>query len=331
MACLKTKYMGLTLNSPIIAASCGLTADVEKMVLMEENGIGAVVLKSIFEEQINEDFRSVADAGSAAGTLFPGAADYIKTYVRSHTLQKHVEMIRQAKSRLTVPVIASVNCHSRGEWATFARELESAGADALELNVFILPTDEFKESAAIEEIYYEILRSVKREVSIPVGVKIGRYFTNLSAFVDRLKAYGAAAVTIFNRFYEPDIDIHSLTIGSASVFSSPSELRTTLRWTGILAGKDKQQEISATTGVHDGEAVVKLLLAGATSVQLCSALYQEGLTVIREINEYVSNWMKEQGFESIDEFRGVLSYSSIDNPALYERAQFMKYFSNNTY
>lgn len=330
MAELKTKYMGLELRSPIIAASCGLTSDVEKMVEMEEAGVGAVVLKSIFEEQINQETSGVFNAGYGMSDGYPEAEDYIKAYIRSNTIQKYVELVRNAKSRLSIPVIASVNCFSGGEWVSFARQLQDAGADALELNVFILPVNEFTESAEVENVYYEIMKSIKEQVKIPVAIKISHYFTNLSAFVDKMKAYGANATTIFNRFYEPDININSLTMGAASVFSTATEWRTTLRWTGILAGKDKNLEISASTGVHSGEAVVKLLLAGATTVQLCSVLYEKGISVIGEMNTFIKTWMESKAFVSIDDFRGMLSYSSIDNPDLYERAQFMKYFSNKS-
>ena len=262
---------------------------------------------------------------------YPEAEDYIKTYIRSNTIQKYVELVRNAKSRLTIPVIASVNCFSGGEWISFASQLEEAGADALELNVFILPVNEFRESAEVENVYFEIVKSIKSQIKIPVSVKISHYFTNLSAFVDKIKAYGANATTLFNRFYEPDININTLEMGAASVFSTAAELRTTLRWTGILAGKDKKLEISASTGVHGGEAAVKLLLAGATTVQVCSVLYEKGIHVIEDINNFVGKWMDSKAFKTIEDYRGMLSYSSIENPDLYERAQFMKYFSNKQY
>ena len=239
-----------------------------------------------------------------------------------------MDLVRDAKSRLTIPVIASVNCFSGGEWVTFARQLEEAGADALELNVFILPVNQFKESVEVENVYFDIVKSIKGQIKIPVAVKISHYFTNLSAFVDKIKAYGANATTIFNRFYEPDININTLEMGAASVFSTATELRTTLRWTGILAGKDKRLEISASTGVHSGEAAVKLLLAGATTVQVCSVLYERGIHVIEDINDFIGKWMDSKAFNTVEDYRGMLSYSSIENPDLYERAQFMKYFSN---
>lgn len=323
MGNLKTKFAGLELKSPVIAGSCGLTSDIKKLQELEVAGVGAVVLKSIFEEQINmEVSRSIGD------NSYPEETDYIQNYIRANTVQEYIDLVKLAKEKLKIPVIASINCLSNGEWISFAKELEHAGADAIELNAFILPLDEFKESADIENIYYDIVKQVKAQVKIPLIMKIGNYFTNLPMFVSKLKAVGADAVTLFNRFYEPDIDIERMTIGVASVFSLPTDLRQSLRWTGILAGEDRQLQISSSTGVHSGEAVVKLLLAGATTVQVCSALYEQGIPAIRSMNYFVSSWMEKNSFKSIDEFRGKLSYSDAGHADRYERAQFMKYFSD---
>lgn len=323
MGNLKTKFAGLELSSPIIAGSCGLTSDIKKLQEIEIAGAGAVVLKSIFEEQINmEVSRSVGD------NSYPEETDYIQNYIRANTIQQYIDLVKLAKERLKIPVIASINCLRNGEWISFARELEHAGADAIELNAFILPLDEFKESSEIENIYYDIVKQVKAQVKIPLIMKIGNYFTNLPMFVSKLKALGADAVTLFNRFYEPDIDIERMTIGVASVFSLPTDLRQSLRWTGILAGEDKQLQISSSTGVHSGEAVVKLLLAGATTVQVCSALYEQGIPAIRTMNYFVSSWMQKKSFRKIEDFRGKLSYSDAGHADRYERAQFMKYFSD---
>lgn len=323
MANLKTKFIGLDLKSPLIAGSCGLTSDVNKLQEMANNGIGAVILKSIFEEQINIEASRALGNGS-----YPEEADYIQNYIRANTVQQYIDLVKQAKSKIDIPVIASINCLKDGEWISFAQELEKAGADALELNMFILPTDEFMDSAAIENMYFDTVKHVKQEVRIPLIVKIGRYFTNLPAFVSKLKAYGADAVTIFNRFYEPDIDIERLTMSAASVFSMPTDLRTTLRWTGILSGKDKLLQISSSTGVHSGEAAVKLLLAGTTTVQVCSAMYEQGIVALRTMNHFINSWMDQKGFKEISDFRGKLSYSDADHAERYERAQFMKYFSD---
>ncbi|MCC8173061.1 MAG: dihydroorotate dehydrogenase-like protein [Odoribacter sp.] len=282
------------------------------------------MLKSIFEEQI------LMDTEKAMGeSNYPEQEDYIRTYVRAHTLQYYIELIQSAKANLSIPVIASINCVRDGEWVSFAKEIEKAGADALELNIFILPLDEFQESIDIEDVYFDIVKHVRKEVNIPLLVKISNYFTNLPSFVDKIKACGANGVTIFNRFYEPNIDIDRMAIGVASIFSSPTDLRTTLRWTGILAGKDSLLQISSSTGVHNGEAVVKMLLAGATTVQVCSELYQSGPSSICSMNAFLSSWMDEKGFTKIEQFQGNLSYANLENAARYERAQFMKYFSEN--
>ena len=323
MADLRTKFMGLELKSPVIVGSCGLTADINKLEEIERAGAGAVILKSVFEEQINNEA-----ANTMGSNGYPEEEDYIRTYVRANTIQQYIDLVILAKSRLKIPVIASINCLRDGEWITFARDLEKAGADGLELNIFMLPLNEFKESADVENVYYNIVKHVKSQVKIPVCVKISHYFTNLSTFVDKLKAYGADAVTLFNRFYEPDIDIENMTVGVADVFSKPDDIRVTLRWTGILAGKDKKLQIASSTGVHSGEAAVKLLLAGATAIQVCSVLYEQGIPTVRTMNSFISSWMEHKSFKTVEQFRGKLSYADVDHAGRYERAQFMKYFSD---
>ncbi|MDR0766757.1 MAG: dihydroorotate dehydrogenase-like protein [Odoribacteraceae bacterium] len=330
MTDLRVKYMGLELPGPVIAGSCGLTGTLENIEKLERAGAGAVILKSIFEEQIEEETLRVFKAGFGEGDPFPGAIDYVREYARSHTLQQHAELTREAKRRLSIPVIASVNCFSDGEWISFARELEKAGADALELNIFVFPTDEFAGSAAVEEEYVKIVKATRALVNVPLGVKIAPWFTHLPSFARKLRGAGASAITLFNRLVDPDIHVETLRVSANdSLFSRPGDARSILRWTGILAGKDGKGEVSASTGVHDGETVVKLLLAGATSVQVCSVLYERGTGVIEELNGYVAGWMERNGFASVDAFRGMLSYAAINNPALYERAQFIKYFSNH--
>lgn len=322
MGDLKTRFVGLELKSPVIAGSCGLTSDIKKLQEMEVFGAGAVILKSIFEEQIN------MEVSKNMGDSYPEESDYIQNYIRANSIQQYIDLVKLAKEKLKIPVIASINCLSDGEWMSFAKELEKAGADAIELNAFVLPLNEFRESADIENIYFDIVRHVKTQVKIPVIMKISNYFTNLPMFVSKLKALGTNAVTLFNRFYEPDIDIERITIGSASVFSLPTDLRSSLRWTGILAGQDKQLQISSSTGVHSGEAVVKLLLAGATTVQVCSAIYEQGIPAIQSMNHAVSSWMDRKSFSTLEEFQGKLSYADAGDADRYERAQFMKYFSD---
>ncbi|MGL5684144.1 MAG: dihydroorotate dehydrogenase-like protein [Marinifilaceae bacterium] len=321
MANLETNFVGLKLKSPIIAGSCSLTADVEKLQEMERQGAGAVILKSIFEEQINANVDR-----QLSNEQFPEGMEYLAHYVRANDVQCYLDLIKNAKSKLTIPVIASINCLHDGDWTEFAKQAQEAGADALELNMFILPLDEFTSSDDIEESYFRAVKQVKSQVSIPLIVKISPYFTNLSIFVDKLQACGASAVTLFNRFYEPDINIDSLTVGVGPVFSTANDIRASLRWTAILSSKEKMIQISSSTGVHSGEAAIKMLLAGAQTVQICSVMYQESLESISKINQFISEWMDKQMYQSVEEFRGKLSYKNVDSGLRYERAQFMKYF-----
>ena len=328
MAYLETTYMGLKLKNPLIAASSGLTNSLNKILELEAEGIGAVVLKSLFEEQINNEATHLLSMDSSE-MHYPEADDYIKNYVRDNNVQNYLELIRQVKNSCSIPIIASINCLSSDEWVGFAKEIENAGADALELNAFIVPTSRHTTSESLELEYIKILNAVKKEVSIPVAMKIGMNFTNLIGFVDKLYAHGASAVVMFNRFYEPDIDVDKLKIVGSEIFSSPSDLTRTLRWTGIISSAVKNIEIAASTGIHDGEAVIKELLAGAKVTEICSTLYLNGPAVVGEILTSLKDFMKKWNFHSIDDFRGRLSYKSIPDSAMYERAQFMKYFSKH--
>lgn len=322
---LETKYLGLTLANPLIVSSSGLTNTVEKVIKLEKEGVGAVVLKSLFEEQI------LAEAGQYLSNTegqYPEALDYVSNYVRSQNIDQYLELIKGCKEGTSLPIIASINCFSAGEWTSFAKNIEEAGADAIELNVFLLNTGKHKTSGEYEETYYQILREVKKAVSIPVSIKLSSYFSNLVHVIDRLKAEGAAGVTLFNRFYQPDIDINELKVTSAEVFSTPSDQFQTLRWTSIVSGVTENIDISASTGVHDYDAVLKMLLSGAQTVQLCSAIYQQGKEIISQILVCIEEWMGQKGFDTIDDFRGLLNYRNIPDPSLYERSQFMKYFSS---
>lgn len=322
---LSTTYMGLSLKNPLVVSSSGLTYSIDKIVQLEEKGVGAIVLKSLFEEQINnEAIHTISQ--DVRQISYPDAEDYIWDYIRENNLQSYLDLIKIAKSSVKIPIIASVNCLTGDEWIAFARNLEKAGADALEINTFFLPTDRKISSADIEFRYLDILTEVRRVVKIPVAMKISNNFTNLVGMVDKLWANGAAAVVMFNRFYEPDIDLETLELTNSSIYSSPDDLRHSLRWTGIVSGKVQNINIAASTGIHDGEALVKQLLAGATVGQICSTLYLNGFGQIDEILDYLKAFMVKWNFKQISDFRGRLSYSKLPNPVQYERAQFMKYF-----
>lgn len=326
MANLETTYLGLKLKNPLVAASSGITSSAEKIKKLEQAGIGAVVLKSVFEEQINNEVTSMLlqDSHNAG---YPEAEDYIRNYLRDNTLTKHIKLIEETKKTVDVPVIASINCVSASEWTTFAKDFQEAGADALELNIFYVPVDRHEKPGVLEQLYVDVLEKVKKEVSIPVAVKIGLYHSNIISMVDKLKAGGAKGVVMFNRFYEPDINLDKLELTSSEVFSSPVEIRHTLRWVGLVSSEVQDIDIAASTGIHDGKSVVKQILAGAKVAQLCSTLYVNGNDVIPSMITEMETFMRKWNFKRLEDFRGRLSYKNIPDPLVYERSQFMKYFS----
>ncbi len=326
MANLETTYLGLKLKNPLVAASSGITNSAEKIKKLEQAGIGAVVLKSVFEEQINNEVTSMLLQDSQ-NTGYPEAEDYIRNYLRDNTVTKHIKLIEETKKAVDIPVIASVNCVSASEWTTFAKDFQEAGADALELNIFYVSVDRREKPGVVEQLYIDVLEKVKKEVSIPVSVKIGLYHSNIIGMVDKLKANGAKGVVMFNRFYEPDIDLDKLELTSSEVFSSPVEIRHTLRWVGLVSSEIADIDIAASTGIHDGKSVVKQILAGAKVAQLCSTLYVNGNDVIPAMISEMETFMKKWNFKRIEDFRGRLSYKNIPDPMVYERSQFMKYFS----
>jgi dihydroorotate dehydrogenase (fumarate) len=329
MADLSTKYLGLTLRNPIIIGSSGLTNSVEDIVKLEQNGAGAVVLKSIFEEQImlEADWRMrKAEEDGLLYTEYSETLDYIDVHIKEKELGSYLDLIREAKSKVMIPVIASINAISGLEWVSFAKQIEQAGADALELNIFVMPFGFDKTCTDNQQTYFNIIKKVKALVSIPVSVKISPYFSNLGNVILRLEENGADGLVLFNRFSSPDIDIDKLKVTSADVLSTPPEMSNTLRWIAIMANRVKM-DLAASTGIHDGEAVVKQLLAGATVTQVTSAIYKHGPEYISTIINFLSDWMDDKGFNYVDQVRGRLSQASTENPDVYERMQFMRYFS----
>ena len=326
MANLGTTYLGLQLNNPLVAASSGLTSSLEKIKELADAGIGAIVLKSIFEEQINNEVSSVLN--SQPNNTYPEAEDYIKNYLRDNTVTKHLELLKKAKETVDIPIIASINCVSSTEWTTFAKDFEEAGADAIELNIFYLPTDRHEKPGVVEQLYIDVLQKVKSEVTIPVSVKFGVHHSNILGMADKLKGAGAAGIVMFNRFYEPDINLETLELTSSEVFSSPADIRRSLRWVGLVSSSVTKLDIAASTGIHDGQGVLKQLLAGAQVAQLCSTLYVNGSKSIPAMLSELESFMKKWNFKNIDDFRGRLSYKNIPDPMVYERSQFMKYFSS---
>ena len=326
MSKLKTTYLGLQLKNPIIVGSSGLTNSVAKIKKLQAAGAGAIVLKSLFEEQILHETNH--QVHSSEGLDHPEALEYIQNYNEKHSVNEYLELIKSAKKETNIPIIASINCFSANQWLDFAKQIEAAGADALELNVYIVNTDKNSVAEEYEEIYYKIAKMVSESISIPVSMKLSPHFSNLVQVVDKLSVMGAKGVVLFNRFYEPDVDINKLTLVSSEILSSSADIRNSLRWVAIVSDKVQSIDVASSTGVHDGEAVIKQLLVGAQAVQTCSAIYKKGPAAIAEMVQKLSSWMDDKGYSSIEDFRGSMSYSEMKNPALYERAQFMKYFSD---
>lgn len=320
---LSIEYAGLKLHNPLIAASSGLTNSLHKIKELEKAGVSAIVLKSLFEEQIDSHSQKLSLTSD-----YPEASDYIDAYVEMNHVGKYLDLIRQSKASCEIPIIASINCYKVSRWIDFAKKIEEAGANALELNVFLINTGEYGDRY-LEESYVNIVRELKKVIRIPLIIKMARTISNLPGMVEKLEAMGVNAVVLFNRFYQLDIDINTMEIVSGPVFSNPSDFSETLRWTAITSGYVPDIDIACSYGVHKWEDTIKGILAGATAMQLCSVLYQEGLGIVPEMLACMEEWMRQNNYKRLNQFRGKLSYSNIPSPALYERAQFMKYFSNH--
>jgi len=322
MVNLQTTFAGLTLKNPFIAASSGLTNSLSKIKELDKAGIGAVVLKSLFEEQIENHTEKLTQISD-----YPEAADYINAYIQMNHVEKYLDLIRSVKAECTISVVASINCYKLTRWTDFAKSIEAAGADAIELNVFLLNAGEYGDTY-LEDSYISIVKQLKKTVKIPVVVKMAKNMGNLPGLVGKLKALGTDGIVLFNRFYQLDIDINKMEITAGTVFSNPADFHETLRWTAIVSGRVKEIDILCSTGVHSWEDTIKGILAGASGVQLCSVLYEQGVEVIGNMITCVEEWMEQNNYERISDFKGKLNYANIASPSLYERVQFMKYFSN---
>lgn len=329
MADLTTRYMGLSMSNPIIIGSSGLTDSADNISELEKAGAGAVVLKSLFEEQIMMEVDASLKEAYQNDMIYSAKSetlDYIDVHIRERTLSAYIELIKEVKKRVTIPVIASVNCISSAEWISFASRFEEAGADALELNIAILPSDEKTGPESIEVTYLDIIKRVKANVKIPVSVKMSPCFTNLAMMIRKLSETGISGIVMFNRFYTPDFDINNLSEKSSNTFSTSSEAGNVRRWMGIMSPKVKC-DLAASTGIHNSEDLIKQLLVGANAVQIVSTIYRNGRDQIQQMLKGLNKWMDEKGYNTIDQFRGKMSQAETTNPAAYERIQFMKYFS----
>lgn len=327
MADLSVRYLGLDLKSPLIAASSGLTDNIENLKRFEKHGAGAVVLKSLFEEEIRIEKEAAMSKMNTSGFIYPESMEFYDYHdgADMESTYRYLEFIHEAKKKVGIPVIPSINCVTAEQWTDFPRQLQDAGADAIELNIFIIPSDLSRTKFDNEKVYFDIVREVKKQVSIPVSLKVSFYFSDLALMLKKLSESGIGGLVLFNRFYSPDFDIDTLEVTSASVLSSPGDFSPSLRWIAIM--RDHVScDLASSGGVHDGSTLIKMILAGANAVQVASAFYKNGIDYAGEMLSTLENWMKKNKYKSIDDFRSLMSQHQTGNPAVFQRVQFMKYF-----
>lgn len=323
MSTINVNFAGLELKSPIIVGSCSQTASLAKIQEFEKAGAGAVVLKSLFEESIT---REVAAHGSTLDE-HPEAYDYISSYLSDKVVSDYLSLIREAKSKSSIPIIASIACHTDGKWEEFATQIEAAGADALELNVMSLCTRKSYTLGDFERTHEAIVSNVSSKIKIPLIVKIGSNISNPVALVDSLYARGAKAVVLFNRFYPTDIDIDKMSFTMSNPFTSSSDLSQSIRWAGIISASVPQIPVAVSGGVEGWAEVVKSILSGATAIEVVSSIMKNGPEWITRTNEALSAWQKEKGYEAINSYKGKMNASDPEHADRLMRTQFLKYFS----
>ncbi len=321
---LQTTYMGLKLDSPIVVSACTLSEDISNIVKMEEAGAGAVVMFSLFEEQIKKDEAALEAVSHSTSNMFAEASDFFSGMDDFHVgPYEYLEKIRQAKARTSIPIIGSLNGITNEGWIEYASLIEQAGADALEINIFFIPADIHSTGANVEQRYVDIVKTIRKSIGIPVAVKLNPYFSAIGNMARKLSDNGANGLVLFNRFYQPDFDIQQLKVLPNLQFSDPAEIRLPLLWLAILHGR-VPVSLAATSGVNSYNEVVKYILAGADVAMTASTLYRNGIDYITVMNHGLRNWMHHKGFESINAFKGVMSQQNISDPTAYERANYIK-------
>lgn len=325
---LTTTYLGLKLKNPLVPSSSPLSRNLNTLKRMEDNGAAAIVLFSLFEEQITLESHMLNHYLTQGVESFPEALTYFPEAREYETgPDEYVEHIRKAKESLEIPIIASLNGVSTGGWVKYARNVEQAGADALELNIYYLPTDPNLSGAEVEQIYLDVLRDVKAAVKLPVVMKLSPYFSALANVARRLDAAGANGLSLFNRFYQPDLDVENLEVVPHLVLSTSAELRLPLRWIAILYGRI-EADLALTTGIHTSEDVLKGLMAGASVTMVASELLRNGIGRLNEILIDLEHWLVEYEYESVNQLQGSLSQINCAEPAAFERANYMRVLSS---
>jgi len=322
-----TKYLGLTLKSPLVASASPLTEELKNIKKLEDAGAAAVVLPSIFEEQLRQEqhdlhyFTTQGTYSFAESlTYFPEMDEY------RFASDNYLELIRKAKEAVSIPIIGSINGVTLGGWIDFAKKIEQAGADAIELNIYFIPTDIEQPGEAVENTYIEIIKAVKSSVNIPIAVKLSPFFSNFANFAKKVEATGANALVLFNRFYQPDVDLEHLEVRPSIHLSTSHANRLPMRWIAILKNKIKM-DFAATSGIHSSDDVIKMLLVGANVTMLCSALLKNGIYYLLQLEKELKEWMEEHEYSSVQQMIGVMSQETTPNPSEYERVQYIKAIS----
>ena len=326
---LSTTYLGLKLRSPLVpSAAQALTENVDNIKRMEDAGAAAVLMHSLFEELLSLERRELFESMTQGTESFAEALTYFPEPGEFHVgPELYLKNIAQAKSAVEVPIIASLNGSTPGGWVEYARQIEKAGADAIELNIYWIPTDPSLTSIRIEDTYVDIMRSVKQQVNIPVAVKLSPFFTNFANMARRLEATGADGLVLFNRFYQPDMDLESLEVTPNILLSTPMAMRVPLRWIAILRDQ-VGLSLAATSGIHRATDAIKMLMAGADVTMMCSALLRHGVKHLATVENEIRAWMDEHDYESVQQLQGSMSQKNCPDPAAFERAQYMRAVSS---
>ena len=322
---LRTTYLNMTLRTPLVISACGpLSEDIDNIKRLEDAGASAVVLYSLFEEQLRQERHELEHHLTAGTESFPEALTYFPEPLQfSLGPEEYLKHVARAKETVDIPIIASLNGSTAGGWTDFAHKLQQAGADALELNIYYIPSGVRLSGAEVEKTYVDIVKAVKGVVSIPVAVKLSPFFSNMANMAKQLDDAGADALVLFNRFYQPDIDLEELEVKPSVILSTPHALRLPMRWIAILFGR-VDADLAATSGIHHAPDVLKMLMAGADVTMLCSTLLARGIGHIRVIENEMGAWMEEHWYESVRQLKGSLSQMRCPDPSAFERAQYMR-------
>lgn len=321
---LTTSYLGLTLKNPLVPSASPLSHSLDTMKRLEDAGAAAIVMYSLFEEQISHEAAELSHYLSHGTESYAEALSYFPDPGDFRTgPEEYLEQVRKAVRSLEIPVIGSLNGVSTGGWIDYAKKIEEAGADALELNVYYIPTDQKMSAAQVEDMYINVLKAVKASIHIPVAIKLSPYFSAMAHMATRLDAAGADGLVMFNRFYQPDIDLDNLEVSPSVILSTPQAMRLPLRWIAILYGKVRAS-LAATSGIHSAEDVLKMLMAGADVTMMCSALLKHGPEHIGTVLKNLSQWMHDHEYSSVGQMKGSMSHKSVAEPAAFERANYMK-------